>query len=414
MPGLANQLSSPFFHGLSAGFGLIAIPIYLGILGPIEYGAAIILTTLATVSSIGNIGIAPTFIYCINISIFRERPDVLKSIVSNLVIILSVIYALIFLLFANQIFQLLNINKNSGLNTAILNAIFLWSIFLFQIENQFIFATNKVFESSVFEFARLLISLVFFLALDFLDMQGRDRYLSAQCLSYVATGTIIRRRYHRFESTNGALLEDYKFVLKHGLVYALNSSLTLGLMAGSKIMSGILFGPATTSYYEIGLNVSMKIRSLIEKFFKAISPNESKGIEFLNHRSRSLVTVMGVVFLVTFGVAIILLVVSQFFDVWLGDEYGNEISILYINLIPGVSLGSSCAFFYYYFIATGRKWIILKAQFLQLILFLAALALFLFSDKLEVAQFSQSVSLGMFFSNIYLLMNYLNLNENKT
>ena len=398
----------------------VGYPFYLHFLGYEKYGVWLVLTTVLSFASLGNLGIGTAVMKLVAEEYGRKNIQGVQSYITTATVMLllsGTIILLILLILRHPIVASFKLNpENAQMVLWLLPYIGVLCIYSFLIQ---------VFEATLsglgrmdwanyirtFSHAIQVIISGFLLAAG----QGIIGMLIGSIISCIIIhilAVLCIRKIIRFNLLNTATINatSLKIMIKFGGTVFSGTLISMLLNPFNKLMLSRYAGVATLPVYEIAFTGAMYVRSLIEAGMRALLPEISRISSNLTHqakaqmqniyeRSLNLILKYG-----TLIYALLLLFAPFIFQIWFGQRYIETMHTAFQLMLVGTYLSLLCVPAYYTLLGANKVNTCLVSHIIQSVInFMLIITIVIFSDKLDVNQVVLATALGMGLSALYLI-----------
>ena len=398
----------------------VGYPIYLHFLGYEKYGVWLVLTTVLTFASLGNLGIGTAVMKLVAEE--YGRGDILgvqRYITTSIVVLFisGTIVLAILLIFRNPIVSAFKLDEgNRQMVLWLLPYIGILCIYSFIVQ-VFEAALSGLGRMDMANYIRTFSNAIQVIISGILLTLG----LGVKCmligsfvscaiihaLTIICIGRIVHLQIWDIGNINRVYIKNlFNF---GGTVFS-GSLISMLFNPFNKLMLSRYAGVATLPIYEIAFTGSMYVRSLVEAGLRALVPKISHLSANLNdqaankileiyRRSMKLIFVFGAPF---YGV---LLVCSPFIlKIWLGERFVETLPGAVQLMLGGTFLNLLCVPAYYTLMGINKVGYCLISHIIQSVAnFILVIAIVIFIHTLNIQQVVLSVALGMSLASFYLI-----------
>lgn len=398
----------------------IGYPIYLHFLGYEKYGVWLVLTTVLTFASLGNLGIGTAVLKLVAEEYGRGDTLGVQRYIATSILVLFIsgmVILAILLIFRNPIVSAFKLDAGN-------RQMVLWLLPYISVLCVYIFII-QIFEATLSGLGRMdlanyirtfshAIQVVISVILLFLGLGVKSLLIGsfASCviihaLTVICMNRIVYLNIWDIGNINGDCLRRlFKF---GGTVFS-GSLISMLFSPFNKLMLARYAGVATLPVYEIAFTVSMRVRSLVEAGLRALLPKISslsanlddqalKKISEIYRRSMKLIFVFGTPFYGT-----LLVLAPVLLKIWLGEKFVTTLPGAFQLMLVGSFLSLLSVPAYYTLFAINKAGYCLISQIIQAVAnFILVIVIAIFIHTLDVQQVVLALILGMSLCSLYLI-----------
>lgn len=422
----SSQLRINMFSGsatmmVSIGVTAVSYPIYLHFLGWEQYGVWLVLTTVLSFASLGNLGIGTAVMKLVaeehgSGNILGVQRYIATAIA--LLLVSGTIVLTILLIFRNPIvaaFKLDASNKQMVLWLLPYIGVLCIYTFIIQIYEAALSGLGRMDRSNyirtlshMIQVATSGIFLAFGAGIKSMLFGSIVNCIIMHLLTIFCIGRIVHINiWNRHNIDRVYLKRLFQF---GGTVFS-GSLINMLLNPFNKLMLSRYLGVAALPVYEIAYTASMRVRALIESGLRALLPKISSiGANLDNQAVNKILEIyrrsMKLIFVFGAPLYLVLIVFSPFMlKIWLGRKFVETLPLAFQLMLVGTFLSLLGVPAYYILMGINKVRYCLISYLIQSSsnVILVIIIIIMFSPTIDVQHVVLAVLLGMSLSSLYLM-----------
>jgi O-antigen/teichoic acid export membrane protein len=399
----------------------IGYPIYLHFLGYEQYGVWLVLTTVLSFASLGNLGIGTAVMKLVAEEYGRKNIQGVQSYITTALVMLllsGTIILLVLLILRHPIVASFKLNTENAYMVQWLlpyiGVLCIYSFFIQVFEATLSGLGHMDWANYIRTFSHVMQVLISGLLLA--SGQGIIGMLIGSIVSCIIIhilAVFCIRKIIRFNLLNTATInaDSLKIMIKFGGTVFSGTLISMLLNPFNKLMLSRYAGVATLPVYEIAFTGAMYVRSLIEAGMRALLPEISHISSNLTHQAKEQMQNIyerSLNLILKYGTpiyAFLLLVAPFIFQFWFGKRYVETMPTSFRLMLVGSFLNLLGVPAYYTLMGTNKVSSCLVAHVIQsFINFILVIAIVIFVDNLNINQVVLATILGLGCSALYLII----------
>ncbi len=391
----------------------IASSVFYKSLGPLYFGIYTLFTGFSAYIFLFDFGLSKSYLFWFSKYLARNDYTKINRLIFNGTIVylfFSLVFVLICILFEKQFFNFLKIDSNLTLNNSYL--IVLFSLFFtvpFNWASVFIIAAKKNDILSLIISTHVVITNLLLIILAKVGINF-TYFIMTSCITNILLICImiiyIKRNYQFIKYEPYFNMKEVFLLFKMSWKFQVDSLSAFFLFNISKLFLSNQYGPASVSYYEIGLKYTNAVTRMLSNVPTVIVPEASDYVEKGNINELRALFLKGTFYFSVIYIPIIFLAIyisKDFIFLWFGEKLtiAGDVSIF---LLLSALLQFSTSFMSPITLAAGKIGITMVSSIIVTAIFIVVTPLLTF--LYGIVGIAVSNMIGIFLGELYLWVRF--------